>query len=141
MELLTSEGWNPINDIESVIVSIRSLLVVGDGRLEAAIGMPDKKREALLAAAVEERKQEDQQQNGSGLPSFSSSSASSSLANLSSNSKRKRGSEDQSTSSSDKKKAAVSAGAYSTAEAKAAYSHLSNYHKKKGWSGWWAKRG
>ena len=33
MELLTTQGWNPVNDIESVIVSIRSLIVVGDGRL------------------------------------------------------------------------------------------------------------
>jgi hypothetical protein len=36
MELLTNEGRNPVNDIESVIFSIRSLLVVGDGRLSAA---------------------------------------------------------------------------------------------------------
>ncbi len=39
MELLTKDGWNPINDIESVIVSIRSLMVVGDGRLQSAVDM------------------------------------------------------------------------------------------------------
>ena len=39
MELLTKDGWNPINDIESVIVSIRSLMVVGDGRIQAAVDM------------------------------------------------------------------------------------------------------
>jgi len=34
-------------------------------------------------------------------------------------------------------------GGYSAQEAKAAYEHLSEYHKKKGWdtSGWWAKKG
>jgi hypothetical protein len=34
-------------------------------------------------------------------------------------------------------------GAYSVSEAQAAYSHLSEYHKKKGWdtSGWWARKG
>lgn len=34
-------------------------------------------------------------------------------------------------------------GSYSEAESKAAYSHLSDYHKKKGWdsSGWWARKG
>jgi hypothetical protein len=34
-------------------------------------------------------------------------------------------------------------GAYSVSEAEAAYSHLSSYHKKKGWdtSGWWARKG
>lgn len=47
MELLTKDGWNPINDIESVIVSIRSLLVVGEGRLQAAASIPIKEREML----------------------------------------------------------------------------------------------
>ena len=34
-------------------------------------------------------------------------------------------------------------GSYTVAEAHAAYSHLSDYHKKKGWdsSGWWARKG
>lgn len=34
-------------------------------------------------------------------------------------------------------------GSYSVSEAQAAYSHLSDYHKKKGWdsSGWWARKG
>jgi hypothetical protein len=37
MEIPTTDGWNPVNDIESMsVVSIRSLLVVRDGRLEAA---------------------------------------------------------------------------------------------------------
>ena len=37
---------------------------------------------------------------------------------------------------------AVASG-YSVSEAKAAYEHLSSYHKKKGWdqSGWWARKG
>jgi len=117
MELLTNEGWNPINDIESVIVSIRSLLVVGDGRLEAAVSMPEKKREALLAAADSDQKQEAE---GGSIPAG----------------KRKRGDDD---AAADKKPVGV--GAYSTAEAKAAYTHLSSYHKQKGWSGWWAKKG
>ena len=36
-ELLTKDGWNPINHIELVIVSICSLLIVGDRRLSATI--------------------------------------------------------------------------------------------------------
>jgi hypothetical protein len=38
---------------------------------------------------------------------------------------------------------AADGGSYSVAEAHAAYSHLSDYHKKKGWdtSGWWARKG
>ena len=37
----------------------------------------------------------------------------------------------------------VSSGSYSMAEAQAAYSHLSDYHQRKGWdnSGWWRKKG
>mmetsp|Transcript_11262 Transcript_11262/g.26093 ORF Transcript_11262/g.26093 Transcript_11262/m.26093 type:complete len:360 (-) Transcript_11262:133-1212(-) len=109
MELLTKDGWNPVNDIESVIVSIRSLLVVGDGRLAAAADMSEKKREELLVAS------------------------------------RKRG-RDMDNEGGDferKKLSKVSAGHYSLAEAQAAYSHLSDYHKKKGWdtSGWWARKG
>jgi len=122
MELLTNEGWNPINDIESVIVSIRSLLVVGDGRVEAAADMTEKKREALLAAAA----------NGGGKLSVSVSKQ----QEVGMGGKRKR---DEGKNGNGKKP--TTTGSYSTAEAKAAYSHLSSYHKKKGWSGWWAKRG
>lgn len=48
MELLTKDGWNPINDIESVIVSIRSLLVEGGGRLAEAQNMDAEKYNNLL---------------------------------------------------------------------------------------------
>ena len=113
MELLTSDGWNPVNDIESVIVSIRSLLVVGEGRLEAASNMSPTQYATALEAARSEK------------PAASEAS--------SNNKKRLR-----TNSAGD----AVAAG-YSVSEAKAAYEHLSSYHKKKGWdqSGWWAKKG
>ena len=110
MELLTKDGWNPINDIESVIVSIRSLLVVGDGRLTAAADLSEAKREAILNA-------------------------------------RKRKPNEDGTDQSDNEQVAkifkTDVGAYSAQEAKTAYEHLSEYHKKKGWdtSGWWAKKG
>jgi ubiquitin-conjugating enzyme E2 Q len=119
MELLTNEGWNPINDIESVIVSIRSLLTIGDGRLEAAANMREEKRKELLDAALNSSQKE--KNDISGL-------------------KRKH-----SDSEDDDKETYVkpndSTNAYTAAEAKAAYKHLSDYHKKKGWSGWWAKKG
>jgi len=105
MELLTNEGWNPINDIESVIVSIRSLLVVGDGRLQAA---PEN------LGIMEAKKKE--------------------------SGKRKR-EDDAAGEEGGKRQLSSDVGGYSTAEAKAAYSHLSNFHKKKGWSHWWAKKG
>ena len=46
--VFSQDGWNPINDIESVIVSIRSLLVVGDGRLEAATKISESEYNAKL---------------------------------------------------------------------------------------------
>jgi ubiquitin-conjugating enzyme E2 Q len=126
MELLTRDGWNPVNDIESVIVSVRSLLVVGDGRLEAAASLSEKKYSALLAAA-----QEAEAEEGGDLSSKKRMRTNS--AGDSSNSPGKAGAS----------AAADAAGSYTATEAKAAYNHLSDYHQKKGWdtSGWWAKKG
>jgi len=130
MELLTSGGWNPVNDIESVIVSIRSLLVVGGGRLEAAVDMPEEKRQTLLNKAHLEMDEEGKQiKDGS-------------------TAKRKRDhSEDDGNDEKTRKKVSVTSaerndvGSYSVSEAKDAYSYLSNYHEKRGWSGWWSKKG
>jgi ubiquitin-conjugating enzyme E2 Q len=114
MELLTKEGWNPVNDIESVIVSIRSLLVVGDGRLQAAHEMSDSKYQARLKAAAKDGTEDPDRKRQ----------------------KKEREADDQKPPKED-------VGSYSLAEAHAAYSHLSDYHKKKGWdsSGWWARKG
>lgn len=130
MELLTNDGWNPINDIESVIVSIRSLLVVGDGRLEAVANMPEAKREKLLAASLSKKENET-----SGLKRSSSQHDEKDGDAKQPAHKRSRTNDDGNKSDVPEIKG------YSTSEAKAAYSHLSSYHKKKGWSGWWAQRG
>jgi ubiquitin-conjugating enzyme E2 Q len=118
------DGWNPINDIESVIVSIRSLLVVGDGRLEAAAKLSEAQyqkllKEADLAMAADTAAAKRQKTDS---PIRRSSSNNASANNC---------------------VAAAAGGSYSVTEAKAAYDHLSDYHKKKGWdtSGWWAKKG
>mmetsp|Transcript_3514 Transcript_3514/g.5233 ORF Transcript_3514/g.5233 Transcript_3514/m.5233 type:complete len:515 (+) Transcript_3514:76-1620(+) len=173
MELLTNEGWNPVNDIESVIVSIRSLLVVGDGRLSAASHITGETDDAIVAVkdgsalggamrdAVkkqpadrvyadphrerkipreahevvvvggggkedeEEDDEEDAHMNEEELPDLPAS--------------KKRSVSKMSSSSV----AAVEVGSYTEAESKAAYSHLSDFHKKKGWdsTGWWARKG
>ena len=130
------DGWNPINDIESVIVSIRSLLVVGDGRLEAAVNLPESKYKALLEDASEKPAAKPSA-GGAGSGDDSATSA-----------KRKREEEKD----AQKKSAAIEqqrrmvrdqGGSYSVSEAEAAYTHLSDYHEKKGWdtSGWWARKG
>ena len=196
MELLTAEGWNPVNDIESVIVSIRSLLVVGDGRLEAAARIPKERYAALVAAAEAEAKAEaeagsgagagtgdgagdgDGEGDGTGSPGPAADAASGADGGGAGaerdwggeGRKRRRcgdgggigggmgagerrtgggaGEPSPSSSSSSASKRAraaykADAGSYSTAEAKSAYSHLTDYHKKKGWdqSGWWARKG
>jgi len=145
MELLTKDGWNPINDIESVIVSIRSLLVVGDGRVEAATLMSEKKYKALLAAASEVdvaaagANADDGPADGEGDDD-----------NQGSKRQRKNSAGDSVAVAKPAAKAASSTssssfagGSYSVTEAESAYSHLSDYHKKKGWdqSGWWARKG
>lgn len=116
-ELLTKDGWNPVNDIESVIVSIRSLLVVGDGRLQAAAELSDARYSALLKGAQEEKapsKCEEPRLKKARLDDAAESPVG--LSEI---------------------------GSYTAAEAQSAYSHLSDYHKKKGWdtSGWWARKG
>ena len=55
LELLTKEGWNPVNDIESVIVSIQSLLVVGDGQLAAITDLPDEQPDGKHASIPRNR--------------------------------------------------------------------------------------
>lgn len=123
------DGWNPINDIESVIVSIRSLLVVGDGRLEAAVALPEEKYNSLLVAANQKIEASSDVYEGSPTKKHKS------LA-FEESSKSGNGSTLSTTNN-------VVAGSYSVSEAQAAYSHLSEYHKKKGWdtSGWWARKG
>merc|ERR1712176_444884 len=126
MELLTAEGWNPVNDIESVIVSIRSLMVVGNGRLQAAVDMGREKYEKALANALALKKE----------------------GKLPANKEHEEEDEDPSRKrdSNGKPKAPAkksSGGSYSTDEAKNAYKYLSDYHQKEGWdkNGYWSRRG
>lgn len=120
MELLTKDGWNPINDIESVIVSVRSLLVVGDGRLQAATDMRKERYDSLLGTAQQEK-----------INSRADGEPDQKKARISGDEKK------QSTIPKSQ------VGSYTATEAQSAYSHLSDYHKKKGWdtSGWWARKG
>jgi len=166
MELLTADGWNPVNDIESVIVSIRSLLVVGDGRLEAAVNLGPEKRRARLAEAearLEKKKsgasgEDDDDDDGNDDDDDASDEGSrkrprDSDASDGADSKKKakgeeEGDGDGGGGNDDGKKSGsaiskTAAGSYSTAEAKSAYQHLTDFHKKKGWdsSGWWSRRG
>ena len=105
-----------------MIVSIRSLLVVGDGRLQDAHDMPEAKYQARLKA------------NNKKMVDGEDSSR-----------KRQKtdGGETEKRPGASSSSTAEDGGSYSVAEAHAAYSHLSDYHKKKGWdsSGWWARKG
>lgn len=132
MELLTKDGWNPINDIESVIVSIRSLMVVGGGRIEIATEMPKDAYKKALAAALDKKK----------APKDSPD------VKLGDADKRKRSPSDDENDTTKKEESKppakkASGGSYTTSEAKSAYNHLSSYHKKEGWdkSGWWSRKG
>jgi len=170
MELLTNDGWNPVNDIESVIVSIRSLLVVGNGRLQGAIDMGVAERERLLDEhAFKLGKNRDEKKKGKrkrcedeGLDSeyedyeinedgVVKQPVKGDLESSSSSSKRTAKRKNDNNNKAEKNRinrrpvvpSNVSAGHYTVAESKAAYSHLTEYHRKKGWdnTGWWAKNG
>lgn len=136
MELLTKEGWNPINDIESVIVSIRSLLVVGDGRLQAAAELTEARYEQLLEAANETSTQGEE---AVAKQSSSNGETDADAKNDDEPSAKRARVEDAKPKPVTKEQV----GSYTASEAQSAYSHLSDYHKKKGWdtSGWWARKG
>lgn len=143
MELLTNDGWNPINDIESVIVSIRSLMVVGDGRLQAAVDMG---REAYKKAVEAVSKKRAEQKKGK-TPEDEADESEDDDAN-DGDTKRKRVPSVDSNDADSKLKSSVTSkkatgGTYTAAEAQSAYDHLSKYHKKEGWdkSGYWGRRG
>ncbi len=156
MELLTKDGWNPINDIESVIVSIRSLMVVGDGRLQSAADMRKEEYDQVLKNRLDIRKSAKKLHGEAKLLEDEASDTDEEYcdhANAGVDAKRKRapsddskdGSGDSSKSGNNKpsplKKA--SGGSYTVAEAQSAYDHLSNYHKQEGWdkNGWWSRKG
>ncbi|KAL7498179.1 hypothetical protein ACHAWT_007859 [Skeletonema menzelii] len=140
MELLTKDGWNPVNDIESVIVSIRSIMVIGDGRLQAATDMKKEDYIKILAEASSKSKakkeckaEEEYDAEDGDRPGEV---------------KRKRapsdGDDNAGAESNGVSKARKSSGgSYTASEAESAYQHLSKYHEKEGWdkSGWWARQG
>merc|ERR1711862_139645 len=131
MELLTRQGWNPVNDIESVIVSIRSLIVVGDGRLAAAYDLPDRKVMDAIIPNVHQQHHAPQQplQDNPVV-----------LRRISKKQHIKNNVQNNTANTNNKK---ISVGQYTAAEARAAYTYLSDYHAKKGWdtNGWWARKG
>ena len=142
MELLTKDGWNPINDIESVIVSIRSLMVVGDGRIQAAVDMG----KDAYKKALEDIQKKKTQKKGK-LPEDEAEELDGDGGKMG-DAKRKRASSDDEDDNAESKKESVptkkaTGGSYSAQEAKSAYSHLTSYHKKEGWdkSGYWARKG
>jgi len=152
MELLTKDGWNPINDIESVIVSVRSLLVVGDGRIETAFNLSEPKYNALLAAADTKTASASPANSSASAAGGGDSDAASDGVDPVTKRQRKnsegetgdaQGGNNADAGQQQRRTARDQGGAYSVSEAEAAYSHLSNYHKKKGWdtSGWWARKG
>ena len=118
------------------------MLVVGDGRLEAACALPETKYASLLEAATQKRM----------LSSTTSDETehehdTSDDINPSPTKRQKSCINDNQTNTNatlvEKKPILPQGGSYSVSEAQAAYSHLSDYHKKKGWdtSGWWSRKG
>ena len=144
MELLTKDGWNPINDIESVIVSIRSLMVVGDGRLQAAVDMTEGDYAKVLKSALEKSKLQKSEAKDESTDVDEEEVGDVKAGEA----KRKRASSNDADRADSKSKVSgavrkPTGGSYTTAEAQSAYDHLSKYHKQEGWdkSGWWTRKG
>ncbi|KAL9188534.1 hypothetical protein ACHAXT_006912 [Thalassiosira profunda] len=137
MELLTKDGWNPINDIESVIVSIRSLMVVGDGRLQAAADMKKEDYKKALKEALKKKKEG----KTAGEDDDGKEAGEAKRKRAPSDDEADKGEEGEAKPKPNKPRAA--GGSYSAAEAQSAYDHLSSYHKKEGWdkNGYWSRRG
>ncbi|GKY96364.1 hypothetical protein MPSEU_000596000 [Mayamaea pseudoterrestris] len=147
MELLTKDGWNPVNDIESVIVSIRSLLVVGDGRIDAVSKMSAStyakrlaKAQALQQDCVNVKANAKDTGDEDGNAGVMKRQRVNSLGD--DDKKANDGTEDDDDLAAFAT-SAQAAGSYSATEAEQAYTHLSDYHQKKGWDsgGWWARKG
>ena len=153
MELLTRDGWNPINDIESVIVSIRSLMVVGDGRLQAASDMGREKYKKVLDEVRKKKKKAEMEGKMMALGEEEEEDASAGVKGKDDEGedngkmggdveKRKRSSSDDGAANdgddakSGKAKGSApkrpTGGSYTAAEAQSAYDHISKYHKKEG---------
>jgi hypothetical protein len=107
-----------------VIVSIRAMILSGKGRLEAAVKMKEDKYDELLEAA--------QRAISSGIVESSmhwnkSNHNYVAAALISINDPRKNDNEKK--------------GTYSASEAKKTFDAISDMHKEKGWSEYWAKKG
>ena len=166
MELLTTEGWNPVNDIDSVIVSIRNHLVVSDGRLTAAVPLQQNEKSSLdtedskqrafgavvcaaannadnLDGKIDNEWKEDDNDDKESRHGVLFAAADDggkkrkiAKSNVEGSSSHSNANRKGKKSKSEK----VSVGSYTASEAAATYSHLSNYHEKEGWdkTGWWA---
>lgn len=138
MELLTTDGWNPVNDIESVIVSIRSIMVIGGGRLQAATDMPQQEYKKILAEASSKSKAKKWEEEG-GAAEDGVRPGEAKRKRVPSEADDDMDAESKGVSTTKK----PTGGSYTASEAKSAYQHLSKYHEKEGWdkSGWWARKG
>jgi ubiquitin-conjugating enzyme E2 Q len=117
LELLTADGWNPTNDIESVIVSIRSMIVVGDGRLVATLNLSKSKYDEMLALATAVHNNTD---------ALSDAEKSDAIATL-------RQKQEQ--------LCANHLGSYNSSHAESSHEYLSKLHKERGWSDSFVRKG
>jgi ubiquitin-conjugating enzyme E2 Q len=125
MELLSPDGWNPINSVESVIVSIQSHLVIGRGRLAAAKELGDQKRNLLLKKLIYD------EEDGGGHDNEASTSNGSPC-------KRKSG---EMALDKENNSQVLDAGEYSVAEAKLYFKRNVSSHERTGWSNGSVERG
>jgi ubiquitin-conjugating enzyme E2 Q len=129
-------GWNPVNDIESVIVSIRSLISVGNGRLEAAAKLDKTEYNELLDSA-----QKQQALNGIEDDCFNINNDNNDhIQNLIENDSEENA-DNKISSTNSAKETNDDNSCYTKDAATKSFQRISEFHEKKGWSEYWRKEG
>ena len=134
MELLTAQGWSPANSVESVIISIQAHLVVGKGRLDAAVKLGDERDEILKGLLLDE---EEGKGNGSGSGSGEEGIDGTDGDDDDDDSDEKKVKNDP----KNQKKKHLDGGVYSAAEARTTFQQIVKLHKERGWNSNWVKHG
>jgi ubiquitin-conjugating enzyme E2 Q len=132
--VLQKNGWNPINDIESVIVSIRSLISEGRGRLEAAVKLEQTKYNELLDNAKSGNSTALNDDMHTKKRQLKSVDPYDEVVDTAKNKKTQDVHQEA-------PKRDDAGDAYSVDVAKTTFAKISELHDKEGWSKSWVKRG
>lgn len=152
MELLSPEGWRPINSVESVIVSIQSHIVIGRGRVEVVKALGDERRNELLKNILQEEEEAEERNttcddslSGAAVTVAGDDNSTSNYCDEESGwespPKRKKSEVFLKKTKDENLLPKLKGGKYSVHEAKAGFNHIVRFHGEHGWYNEYVKRG